>query len=50
MHTLYTFLKSIKIRIKNTYKLAPTCFDPIFKTILRGPVDSTLSSYQGEIC
>ena len=51
MHTRYIhFLKSIKIYIKNTYKLAPTCFDPIFKTIFRGPVDSTLSRYQVEIC
>jgi len=29
---------------------APTCFGTIFKTIFRGPVDSTLSSYQVEIC
>jgi hypothetical protein len=48
-HTTYT-LKSTKIHIKKPQKLAPTCFGPIFKTIFRGPVDSTLSSYQVDIC
>jgi hypothetical protein len=35
-HDIYN-LKSIK----NTQKLAPTCFGPIFKTIIRGLVDIT---------
>jgi hypothetical protein len=43
-HTIY-ILKCSKIHIKNTSKLAPTCFSLIFKTIFRGLVNSTLPSY-----
>jgi len=46
--TIYT-LKSTKIHIKNTFKTCPYMFPSYFKTIIWGPVDSTLSSYQVEI-
>ena len=36
-------------QVGNNKKVAPTCFGPIFKTIFRGLVDSTLWSYQVEI-
>jgi hypothetical protein len=47
-HTIYT-LKALKLTLKHL-KTFPSCFGPIFKTIFRGLVDKTLSSYQVEIC